>query len=154
MHHAVSGVQSVRGSLRCTVGSSTCRKYQVTTVRIYIRKASFFTPDCYGETFFSLECGVVADHLLSSSITLCVDCDGDRGKGQNATTGISRSALPRTGWGILIVSSVSTLDISYHTWIFPPLIIEYFAFLKNGDSLQAEGEQLHPNQTAERTSAH
>lgn len=119
MHHAVSGVQSVRGSLQCTEGSSTCRKYQVTTVRIYIKKA-IFLPQTVTERLFSLECGVVADHLLSSFITLCVDCDGDRGKGQNATTGISRSALLRTGWGILIVSSVSTVDIFYHTWIFSP----------------------------------
>lgn len=104
------------------------------------------------------ECGVVADHLLSSCLPVWT-LKGDSGQGQiYTTTGISHSALFRTGGKTLIAFLISTLDLPCYTFGFFFLFIEYFAehfsVLENGDSLQAEGEPLHPNQTAERTSAH
>ena len=105
MHHAVSGVQSVRGSVQCAQDCFTCRKYQTTTAaRLFERTKNIYTKQKI--TLFSVGCnkrlvpgcGVVADHLLSSCLSLpalslrlwcvCVDFDeGTSGQGQKCHTG-------------------------------------------------------------------
>lgn len=105
------------------------------------------------------ECGVVADHLLSSclSISACVDFDGGTRTRTKCHTGNrSLSAVSDTEEkDAPLFEKYPTLDLPYTSGFFSSsLFYEQFSFLMNGDSLQAEGEPLHPNQTAERTSAH
>lgn len=93
-------------------------------------------------------------------------------KDKNATTGISQS-LFRTGVRKEENKKKNPdRQLKYPLWIYLAAHLDFFpsypssflsslsvsansfSFLTRGDSLQAAGEPLHPNQTAERTSAH
>lgn len=146
----------------CGVRSSVSeRKPSMCLGLFYVRK--ILNNDCvylFKKSLFFCErllpeCGVVADHhLLSSCLSLRGLWRGRRKRTKCHNGNQSLSAASDGGKNTDRLISIHIGYILLHIWIFPPFVIEYFSFLKNGDSLQAEGEQLHPNQTAERTSAH